>query len=117
MAAVKRVRKRLDRAASGSSGPPGKKVPLSAKIEALKKGDGTAGEEGGTEVVVLGTGKAVEKVLGVASWFENERDCRVELRTRTVGTVDDVVVEEEGGVEDESRVRKLSCLEATIRLR
>lgn len=116
MSAVRRVRKRLDKAASGSSGPPGKKVALSAKIEAMKTG-GTAGDDG-SEVVVLGTGKAVEKVLGVASWFSDESDCRVEVRTRTVGTVDDVVVEdEEGGVEDESRVRKLSCLEATIRLR
>lgn len=112
MSAVKRVRKRLDKAAAGASGPPGKKASLGSRIEAMKK-DGT---EGGSEVVVLGTGRAVEKVLGVAGWFEDERDCAVEIRTGTVGTVDDVVVEE-GAVEDESRVRKLSCLEATIRLR
>ena len=115
MATVKRVRKRLDAAASGSSGPPAKKVALSAKIEAMKTG-GTAGADGGAEAVVLGTGKAVQKVLKVASWFSDEKDCAVEVRTRTVGTVDDVVVED-GEMEDESRVRKLSCLEATIKLR
>lgn len=112
MSAVKRVRKRLDKAACGSSGPPGKKVSLSARVEAMKKGEGTAAD--GAEVVVLGTGKAVEKVLGVAGWFEEERDCAVEVRTKTVGTVDDVLVEDG---EDESRVRKMSCLEVTIRLR
>lgn len=116
MAVVKRVRKRLDKAAAGGSGPPGKKMPLSARIDAMKKTDGTKGD--GSEVVVLGTGKAVEKVLGVASWFSDERDCRVEVVTKSVGTVDDVVGgEEEGGMGDESRVRKLSCLEVTIRLR
>ena len=113
MAAVKRVRKRLDNAASGSSGPPAKKVALSERIETMKK-DGTAGD--GTEITVLGTGKAIQKVLAVASWFEDEKDCAVEIRTKTVGTVDDVVVED-GEMEDESRVRKMSCLEATIRLR
>lgn len=114
MAAVKRVRKRLDRAIAGTSGP-AKKVPLGAKIDAMKRADGTAGD--GTEVVVLGTGRAIEKVLAVAGWFSEERDCRVEVRTKTVGTVDDVVDGEEGGMEDESRVRNLSCLEVTIHLR
>jgi ribonuclease P/MRP protein subunit POP7 len=40
----------------------------------------------------------------------------VELRTRTVGTVDDVIIEDED-VEDSSRIRKLSCLEVIVRLR
>ncbi|SPO00224.1 related to POP7 Nuclear RNase P subunit [Cephalotrichum gorgonifer] len=116
---VKRVRKRLDKASVGASGP-GKKVPLSARIEAMKKADGTAGD--GSEVVVIGTGKAVEKVLRVASWFSDEKDCRVELVTKTVGTVDDIVAKGDDGMGDdgmgdESRVRKMSCLEATIRPR
>lgn len=67
-------------------------------------------------VTVLGTGRAVEKTLSLASWFEQEGDCNVVLRTRTVGTVDDVIVDEGEG-EDESRVRKMSCLEVVITLK
>jgi ribonuclease P/MRP protein subunit POP7 len=58
----------------------------------------------------------VEKTLGVAGWFQQQPDCVVELRTRTVGTVDDVIIEDED-VEDSSRIRKLSCLEVIVRLR
>ncbi|KAF6811661.1 protein kinase, partial [Colletotrichum musicola] len=60
---------------------------------------------------------AVEKVLSVAAWFSGEKDCEVEVRTRTVGTVDDVVVEGEEEFGGESRVRKVSCLEVTVKLR
>ena len=115
MAVVKRVRKRLDKSASGASTALGKKMPLSARIEALKKADGTKGD--GSEVIVLGTGKAVEKTLRVASWFSEEKDCMVSMRTKTVGTVDDIVMGEDAQGEDESRVRKLSCLVVTITLR
>lgn len=115
MAVVKRVRKRLDKAAVGGSKPPNKRMHLSARIEALKKTDGTKGS--GAEVVVLGTGKAVEKTLKVASWFSEEKDCAVSIKTKTVGTVDDIVAGDEAEAEDESRVRKLSCLEITIKLR
>jgi ribonuclease P/MRP protein subunit POP7 len=66
-------------------------------------------------VTVLGTGKAVEKTLSLASWFAQEGDCDVRLTTKTVATVDDVIVEQGG--DDESRVRKLSCLEVCISLK
>jgi ribonuclease P/MRP protein subunit POP7 len=61
----------------------------------------------------------VEKTLSVASWFEQQDDCEVALRTKTVGTVDDVVLgeNEDGDVEDESRVRRMSCLEVSLKLK
>jgi ribonuclease P/MRP protein subunit POP7 len=125
MSAVKRIRKQLDAAlrstATSSAGPGaglGRKEPsLHDRVEALRhsRGGGDGGGDGPV-VTVMGTGRAVEKTLGVAGWFQQQPDCVVELRTRTVGTVDDVIIEDED-VEDSSRIRKLSCLEVIVRLR
>lgn len=114
MSAVKRVRKQLEGNPRDKRGGPGlKHASLHARVEALRRGGGAdAGD--GTVVTVMGTGKAVEKTLSLASWFEQQGDCVVEMRTRTVGTVDDVIVGDDEG-EDESRVRKMSCLEVAIR--
>ncbi|CAI4211232.1 unnamed protein product [Parascedosporium putredinis] len=104
--------------------PLAKKMGLSARIEALQKASGkSTGAGAGAEVTVLGTGKAVEKTLRVASWFSQEPDCLVSIKTKTVGAVDDIVAvaadndDDDAQAEDESRVRKLSCLEVTISLR
>lgn len=67
-------------------------------------------------VTIMGTGKAIDKTVRLAGWFEQEGDCDVRLRTKTVGTVDDVVVEDGKG-DDTSRVRKVSCLEVVITLK
>lgn len=120
MSAARRVRRRLDaglREAEASSAPRG--ASLHARIEGLaRRGGGDARGDGagarGATVTVAGTGKALEKVLGLAGWFEQAGDCNIELRTGTVGTVDDVIVEEG---EDEARVRKVSCLELRITLK
>lgn len=71
-----------------------------------------------------GSGRAIAKTLELAAWFQREKDCSISLRTMTLETVDDVVVdedgaEEEGGfaAEEESRVRNVNCVEVGIRLR
>ena len=115
MAAVKRVRKQLDQGLVRAAPAP-KMASLQSRIHALQQRDDSAAAAGGATVTVMGTGRAVEKVLSVASWFEQQGDCNVEVRTKTVGTVDDVV-DEEGEGEDESRLRRLSCLEVAIRLK
>lgn len=130
MSVVKRVRKALENGPQKTKG-----LPLLARVAALNTGRGSAGggddnEEGevdggagkaGAEVLVLGTGRAIEKTLNVAAWFNRQKDCRVTLRTRTLGAVDDVIMgETEGGEEDEedqARVRMVSCLEVVIKLR
>lgn len=148
MSAVKRVRKKLDASLRAATAPDTKAAPRNAslqwRIEGLRQdvaraeqqrtsADGTGDGEGGggvgvgegrvQPVLVMGTGRAVEKVLGLAGWFGQEGDCVVGIRTRTVGTVDDVVVAgggeegDEGDEEDGSRVRKMSCLEVSIRLK
>ncbi|KAK8150197.1 hypothetical protein G3M48_003700 [Beauveria asiatica] len=131
MSAVKRARKQLDRSLKsvGSSQAARKNASLHARIESLKRdverdgsGSGSSANEAyGASVTLLGTGKAVEKTLALAGWFEQQSDCRVAVRTRTVATVDDVVAGGEPGAaereEDESRLRRLSCLEVVVSLK
>lgn len=71
------------------------------------------------------TGKAIERLIGVAAWFiaeEGGAKYKVEIRTGSVGTVDDVVARgsEEGSANvdvEESRIRRVSCLEVGVKLR
>ncbi|KAF1733138.1 Ribonucleases P/MRP protein subunit POP7 [Beauveria bassiana] len=135
MSAVKRARKQLDRSlkSGGSSQAARKNASLHARIESLKRdverdsnrSSSSDNAAYGASVTLLGTGKAVEKTLALAGWFEQQPDCRVAVRTRTVATVDDVVTgPEPGGAaaveqeeEDESRLRRLSCLEVVVSLK
>ncbi|ORY55239.1 Rpp20 subunit of nuclear RNase MRP and P-domain-containing protein [Pseudomassariella vexata] len=101
-----------------------KDMSLSSRIYALEQAQGSGiGLEHAGEVVVAGTGKAIEKVVNVAAFFKGQGDCEVTLRTGSVGAVDDVVQEgedeEEMGWEDGSktRVRMVSSLEVSIKLR
>jgi ribonuclease P/MRP protein subunit POP7 len=85
------------------------------------------GKRDGEEVILKGTGKAIQKVLALAAWFQDEAQSdlgvKVVLRTSSVGAIDDVVHgnEEEGednvGEVEETRVRRVSCLEVGISLR
>jgi ribonuclease P/MRP protein subunit POP7 len=112
MAVVKRVRKQLDKGLT--RGPSTSGMTLSQRIDALKRDDN--GEGFAAEAVVLGTGKAIQKCLSVASWFSHQKDCDVSVRTRTVGTVDDIIVDGDE-LDDESRVRRVSAMEVSVRLR
>ena len=74
--------------------------------------------DGDEEVLVKATGKAIEKALQVALYFQGQEDCVVRLRTGSVGAVDDVIAKE-GEEEDvpETRIRRTSMLEVGISLR
>ncbi|KAI9655849.1 MAG: hypothetical protein M1821_005284 [Bathelium mastoideum] len=54
-----------------------------------RKGDRLRGEEA-EEVVVKGTGRAIDTALRVAVWFLGHEEFKVVVRTGSVGTVDDV---------------------------
>lgn len=71
------------------------------------------GKGGGEEVIIKGTGKAIEKVLTLGLWFQNLEGVEIRVRTGSVGAVDDVVGGEEG---DQSRIRRVSCLEVGVAL-
>lgn len=104
-----------------------KNASLDDRVRAIQKHqqqNNSTGLENSGEVVVLATGRAIEKAVGVASFFQKQRDCIVQLRTSSVGTVDDVLAAAEGDEEDvpfgggdETRKRMVSCLEVSIKLR
>ncbi|KAI1086255.1 Rpp20 subunit of nuclear RNase MRP and P-domain-containing protein [Rostrohypoxylon terebratum] len=133
-----RVRKQLDknlREASSASAAFTNKLAannnasLDERVRAIQRHSKNQGKGGGSgsglglenagEVVILGTGRAIQKVLEVALFFQKQNDCIVQMKTGSVGTIDDVVQEEdeEWGGEGEERVRMMSSLEASIRLR
>lgn len=131
ISAVKRVRKLLGEIDKRSMG----KVDLvegkgSNKQKLRKLGErinASTGKEP-EEVVLKATNRAIQNVLGLALFFQGQDDCRVRLRTGTVGVVDDIVesaipkgaetveVEEEEEELPESRVRKASFVEVAITL-
>jgi ribonuclease P/MRP protein subunit POP7 len=103
------------------------RAAIEAGIEKARSGnDNGDGEENGKgkgkgkgegeEVVLKATGKAIERLLRVAVYFQAQEDVQVRLRTGSVGAVDDVV-EKDGGETGESRVRRASVLEVGVRLR
>ncbi|KAK1978083.1 Rpp20 subunit of nuclear RNase MRP and P-domain-containing protein, partial [Colletotrichum cereale] len=92
MSVVSRVRAQLDKSLKHNA-PSTRGLNLNQRVDLLHRDNGTRGRGG--EAVVLGAGKAVEKVLAVAAWFTEQSDCAVEVRTKTVRVVDDVVVEGE----------------------
>lgn len=134
ISAVRRVRKLLDKSLRATTGAATRNNSLQARVEALQRRSNNNNNNNNTArrgaqhddndddvvaplaVTVLGTGKAVEKALGVASWFEQEGDCHVRLETKTVTTVDDIVMQGPDEV-DESRARRVSGLEVVVTLK
>jgi ribonuclease P/MRP protein subunit POP7 len=133
---VKRVRKNLAAIEARSAGTfnlrhPSKNVleQIHEGVKAARKGKRDGG--GGEEVIVKGTGRAIEKVLALAAWFRNdaqsELGVRVVVRTGSVGAIDDVVprdgaqnaeeAADNADEGDETRIRRVSCLEVGISLR
>jgi len=86
------------------------------------------GKEGrGEEVSIKGTGRAIEKVLQVGLYFQGQEDCSIQIRTGSVGTVDDISIDDtaatgDGGGEEEldvpeTRVRMASTIEVLVKLK
>lgn len=112
---IKRVRKLLSHVENRAAGPI--KFGARSSNEILKDIEaGVGGKAREEEVVMKATGKAIEKLLGIALYWQGQDDVLVRIRTGSVGAVDDVV-DAEGVEEDKSRVRRTSCLEVGVRLR
>ena len=132
ISAVKRVRKLLEEITKRSM----RKIDLingkgSDKQKLRKLGERTNASRGKEpeEVVLKATSRAIQNVLGLALFFQGQDDCRVRLRTGTVGVIDDIVesanpggaetIEGENDEEElpESRARKASFVEVAITLK
>lgn len=78
-------------------------------------------------VILKATNKAIEKVLNLARFFQCQEGLNVQLRTGTVGVVDDILHDNKGeGIDKEeeelveqpdSQIRKISMLEVFIMLK
>ena len=122
MATITRIQKTLLHSRSEARPAP-KNANLESRIAYLEKNVDEGQEQ--RRVTVVGTGRAIEKVVGVAGWFDDKPQFGVEMRTKSIAAVDDVVPvqdedddddNDEGIEEESSRVRRVSALEVTIAL-
>ncbi|KAF2141736.1 uncharacterized protein K452DRAFT_318687 [Aplosporella prunicola CBS 121167] len=140
IAAAKRVRDLLTHAEKRAT-----QSALSQKRQQHQRGDPVMAAALATmertdepeEVVVKATGRSIEKAMGLALFFQQQDDCRVQIRTGTADAIDDIVegprpvneleVSEakEGGVAKsddddeelpETRIRHTSVLEVAVTL-
>lgn len=100
-----------------------------AAVLAEKKLKGDADGEGKNEVVMKGTGRAIEKALSLALWFQQREEYKIHIETGTVGAIDDIVAPDEEDAEDgdnmkattddipEARVRHASVVQVFVSLR
>ncbi|KAK2600528.1 hypothetical protein N8I77_010055 [Diaporthe amygdali] len=116
MGIVNKVRHALDKSPSSRST---KGLPLAARMAALNSPASSDRLE--EEVLVRGTGRAMAKALHIAAWFSKQNEYLVSVRTMSLETVDDVLVDEDGAdeeggfaAEEESRARMVNCLEVGI---
>ncbi|KAM0798319.1 Rpp20 subunit of nuclear RNase MRP and P-domain-containing protein [Usnea florida] len=132
ISAVKRVRKLLceiDKRSMGKIDLVDGKGSDKQKLRKLGERPHVSAGKQPEEVILKATSRAIQNVLGLALFFQGQDDCRVRLRTGTVGVVDDIVesvapagdkaVEGENEEEElpESRVRKASFVEVAITLK
>ncbi|PMD32451.1 hypothetical protein L207DRAFT_518794 [Hyaloscypha variabilis F] len=126
---VKRVRSYLSHIETRAAGPitlgkhASQQQVRAAIEEGIERARGRGGDVGkgkgkgrGEEVLLKATGKAIERLLGVALYFQGQEGVKVELRTGSVGAVDDVVETGDGAETGESQLRRVSCLEVGVRL-
>ncbi|KAK5744563.1 hypothetical protein LTR17_001958 [Elasticomyces elasticus] len=68
-----------------------------AKAKKKRGGGGEDDDEdaAGEAVLIKGTGRAIEKALEMASWFQQKPEYLVVLKTGSVGAIDDVEVEDD----------------------
>lgn len=120
MGIVTKARRALDKAPSARST---KGLPLAARMAALNS-PAPSSDRVVDEVLIRGTGRAIAKALHIAAWFGKQSEYLVSVRTMSLETVDDVVVDEDGAddeggfaAEEQSRARMVNCLEVGISLR
>ena len=131
MSAVKRVRHLLSLVEKRSLG----RINLGQKASdrhllAVLKAEQERKDRGEHEAVtVKGMGKAIEKVLQMALFFQDQADCAVQIRTTSLNVVDDIVEKERDENYDAAslnkgeeeiptiQTRKVSVLEVAVRLR
>lgn len=70
-------------------------LEIAEAVERQKRQNKGGGEDGGEDVVLKGTGKAIQKVMELGLWFQQREEYIVRLRTRSVAAIDDITVDED----------------------
>ncbi len=135
VSAVKRVRKLLsliDKRAIGKVDLINGQGSDRQKLKALGDKASSAKAKAPEEVLLKATNRAIENVLGLALYFQGQEDCRVRLKTGSVGVVDDIIEAPETGgghlAEDgkeaeadeelpETQIRRISTVEIAISMK
>ena len=134
ISAVKRIRKLLEQAEKrrmGNTDLVNNKGSDLQKLQELSDKIETAKKKSAEEILMKGTSRAIEKVLSLGLYFQNQPECQVRIRTGTVGAVDDIVDKESTSVSEEpqdagegarhelpeSRIRYVSSVEVGVSLR
>ncbi len=129
MVAVRRVNQVLDTGPQKTKG-----LPLASRLAAMKVREGAASNAGDSspqrcvtdghdDVVLIATGRAIERALEAGAYFLRNKELIVVFRTRSMPVIDDICARddaEDGKAEDDvdiedSRVRYVSCVEVGIR--
>jgi ribonuclease P/MRP protein subunit POP7 len=95
ISAVKRVRKLLNAIDKRDTS---KADPLGEGKESVSR----KGKREAEEVSLKATAKAIEKALNLAIFFQGQEDCRVRIKTGSVGVVDDIIETKRGTKQGES---------------
>ena len=61
-------------------------------------------KHGSSYVVVLGMGKAVEKTLALGCHFQDQKNKKIEVFTRSIEVLDEVIIEDNVDAESESSI-------------
>ncbi len=117
---LRRVREALERGPERTRG-----LSLSARVNQANAEYRTRNQERQTsgaigdrfdDVVLIGTGRAIQKTMEAGAAFSQRKDLLVTPRTFTVQGIDDIINDDDAAdVEDTSRVRNISGLEIGIR--
>ncbi|KAK0655292.1 Rpp20 subunit of nuclear RNase MRP and P-domain-containing protein [Cercophora newfieldiana] len=119
MAIIKRVKHALDNGPQKTKG-----LPLTARIAAIGVNAGKNKEQSQgpiadalDDVVLIATGKAIQRAFEAAFLLRRNKELVVIFRTRTVSSIDDIVMDDddEADEEDQVRVRHVSCVEIGVR--
>ena len=60
-----------------------------------RKGEKNADDESGEQVVLKGTGKAIQRVMELGLWFQQREEYEIRLRTGSAAAIDDIEVDED----------------------
>jgi ribonuclease P/MRP protein subunit POP7 len=120
MAIIKRARQALDIGTQKTKG-----LPLTAQVAALEVNARKSKEQSQgviadalDDVVLVATGKAIQRAFEAGFFLRRNKELLVIFRTRTVSAIDEIVMDDdEADVEDQVRVRQISCVEIGVRWR